>query len=106
MSFKDIRLLSLVALFMKMWLQRRSVPWSLLVVSLATVRFACRSFVAGLTLEIYIVQFMLITNKWNSVFLLNIVIEFAVICLAAYLLKVMNAAFLSLLSKDKFALEV
>lgn len=39
-------------------------------------------------------------------FPLNIVIEFAVICLAAYLLKVMIAAFLLLLSKDKFALEV
>ena len=64
------------------------------------------SLVAGLTLEIYIVQFMLITNKWNSVFPLNIVIVFAVICLAAYLLKVMTAAFLSLLSKDKFSLEV
>lgn len=64
------------------------------------------SLVAGLTLEIYIVQFMLITNKWNSVFPLNIVIVFAIICLAAYLLKVMTAAFLSLLSKDKFSLEV
>ena len=64
------------------------------------------SLVAGLTLEIYIVQFMLITNKWNSVFPLNIIIVFAVICIAAYLLKVMTAAFLSLLSKDKFALEV
>ena len=62
------------------------------------------SLVAGLTLEIYIVQFMLITNKWNSVFPLNIVIVFAIICLAAYLLKVMTAAFLSLLSKDKFSL--
>lgn len=49
---------------------------------------------------------MLITNKWNSVFPLNIVIVFAIICLAAYLLKVMTATFLSLLSKDKFALEV
>ena len=29
---------------------------------------------------------MLITNKWNSVFPLNIVIVFAIICLAAYLL--------------------
>ena len=29
-----------------------------------------------------------------------------VICIAAYLLKVLTAAFLSLLSKDKFALEV
>lgn len=64
------------------------------------------SLVAGLTLEIYIVQFMLITNKLNSVFPLNIVIVFAVICLAAYLLKVMTAAFLSLLSKEKFSLEV
>lgn len=64
------------------------------------------SLVAGLTLEIYIVQFMLITNKLNSVFPLNIVIVFAVICLAAYLLKVMTAAFLSLLSKDKFVLEI
>ena len=64
------------------------------------------SLVAGLALEIYIVQFMLITNKWNSVFPLNIIIVFAIICLFAYLLKVMTAAFLSLLSKDKFALEV
>ena len=30
---------------------------------------------------------MLITNKWNSVFPLNIVIVFAIICLAAYLPK-------------------
>lgn len=64
------------------------------------------SLVAGLTLEIYIVQFMLITNKLNSAFPLNIIIVFAIICLAAYLLKVTTAAFLSLLSKDKFSLEV
>lgn len=51
-------------------------------------------------------QFMLITNKWNSVFPLNIIIVFVVICIAAYLLKVMTAAFLSLLSKDKFSLNV
>lgn len=37
---------------------------------------------------------------------MNIVIVFAIICLAAYLLKVMSVAFLSLLSKDKFVLEV
>lgn len=64
------------------------------------------SLVAGLTLEIYIVQFMLITNKWNSVFPLNIIIVFVIICMAAYLLMVMTVASLSLLSKDKFPLKV
>ena len=44
MSFlkASVYYLTLVALFVQMWLQRWSVPWSLLVVSLTTVWFAGR----------------------------------------------------------------
>ena len=58
------------------------------------------SWIAALTLEIYIVQFAFITNQFNSIFPLNVLLVFAIIVLAAYLLKVMTSLFLAVLSKE------
>lgn len=60
------------------------------------------SAIAGLTLEIYVVQFAIITDRYNSLFPLNIFIVFALICIAAYGLKVVTSVFLSVMSKDAF----
>ncbi|MDF4242003.1 hypothetical protein [Prevotella sp. B2-R-102] len=58
------------------------------------------SWIAALTLEIYIVQFSFVTNQFNSLFPLNVLLVFAIIVLAAYLLKVMTSLFLAVLSKE------
>lgn len=58
------------------------------------------SWIAALTLEVYIVQFAFITNQFNSIFPLNVLLVFAIIVLAAYLLKVMTSLFLAVLSKE------
>ena len=58
------------------------------------------TFVANLTLEIYVVQFVIITNKFNMLFPLNTLIAFSLICLAAYGLKVMTSLFLAVMSKE------
>lgn len=58
------------------------------------------SWIAALTLEIYIVQFAFITNHFNFIFPLNVLLVFVVIVLAAYILKVMTSVFLAILSKE------
>ena len=58
------------------------------------------SWIAALTLEVYIVQFAFVTNQFNSLFPLNLLLVFAIIVLAAYLLKVMTSLFLAVLSKE------
>lgn len=61
------------------------------------------SAVATLTLEIYIVQFTFITDSLNSLFPLNIIIVFGVICMAAYALKVLTSLFLAVMSTEHLA---
>ena len=58
------------------------------------------SVVAVLTLEIYVVQFSVITNCFNHLFPLNLFIVFFLITFAAYLLKVFTSLFLAVLSKE------
>ncbi len=58
--------------------------------------------VASLTLEIYIVQFAIITNRFNALFPFNTVIVFLLICVAAYLLRVATSFFLQFLSSGNF----
>lgn len=58
------------------------------------------SWIAALTLEIYIVQFAIITNQFNSIFPFNTLLVFAFIVLAAYSLKVLTSLFLAVLSKE------
>lgn len=61
------------------------------------------SVIAALTLEIYIVQFTFITDFWNRLFPLNVVIVFGIICLAAYALKVLTSLFLAVMSTEHLA---
>lgn len=58
--------------------------------------------VASLTLEIYIVQFHIITDKFNSVFPMNTIIVFALITLAAYLLRFLVNVFVQFIGKDNW----
>lgn len=58
------------------------------------------SIVAVLTLEIYVVQFSVITNCFNHLFPLNIFIVFVLITISAYMLKVLTSLFLAVLSKE------
>lgn len=58
--------------------------------------------IASLTLEIYIVQFHIITDKFNRLFPLNTVIVFIFICITVYCLRVMTSLFLQFLSSAPF----
>lgn len=58
--------------------------------------------IAGLTLEIYIVQFHIITDKLNALFPLNVIIIFTLICIMAYALKIIVSFFLQFLSSNPF----
>ncbi len=58
--------------------------------------------IASLTLEIYIVQFHIITDKFNRLLPLNTVIVFIFICITAYCLRVMTSLFLQFLSSAPF----
>ena len=60
------------------------------------------STIANLTLEIYIVQFLIITNKFNWLFPFNTLIVFFLICVAAYVLRVFTSFFLYIVSKESF----
>ncbi len=55
-------------------------------------------FVGGLCLEIYIVQFYFITDKFNDYFPLNFLIVFLVIILVAYILRCLSRLLLQTLS--------
>ena len=63
------------------------------------------SVIASLTLEIYVVQFMIITNQFNRLFPLNTIIVFMLICVAAYFLKVVTSIFLSIMSTEPFRIK-
>lgn len=72
--------------------QRSELKWILLVI-------------ANLTLEIYIVQFHIITDEFNTLFPLNTVIVFMLISISAYILKVITSLFLQFLSSVPFNLK-
>ena len=59
--------------------------------------------IASLTLEIYIVQFMIITDKLNFIFPLNVLLVFIIICIVAYILRVFTRFFLQFLSDKDFS---
>lgn len=64
----------------------------------------CISIVAALTLEIYVVQFVVITDKFNGIFPINIAINLFLILIAAYLLKVLTSLFLEVMNTEPFDL--
>ena len=57
-------------------------------------------WIASLTLEIYVVQFHVITDRFNALFPLNWFIVFGLVCVTAYLLRVIVNAFLQFMGKD------
>lgn len=59
--------------------------------------------VSSLTLEIYLVQFYIISNKFNELFPCNLLIMFLIICLFAYFLKVITATFMCLCKQNRFS---
>lgn len=62
------------------------------------------SVVAALTLEIYVVQFAVITDKFNGIFPINIAINLLFILIAAYWLKVLSSLFLEIMNTEPFDL--
>lgn len=58
--------------------------------------------ISALTLEIYIVQFHIITDRLNSLFPLSIIAIFIAICLMAYLLRLMVDIFVQFMSNDEW----
>lgn len=64
------------------------------------------TLISSLTLEIYIVQFMLITDRFNALFPINTIIVMIGIIIAAYLLKVLVSLFLQVMSSEQFSMKV
>lgn len=59
-------------------------------------------YLSSLTLEIYIVQFDFITDKFNAVFPLNTIVIFLIICIAAYALRILTSLCLQTLSDNPY----
>ncbi len=59
-------------------------------------------FISGLCLEIYLVQFFLITDKMNNIFPLNILIMFLIIFAVAYVTRCLARLFSQVFSESPF----
>ena len=59
-------------------------------------------FISTLTLEIYMVQYAIFTDKLNNIFPLNIIIIYIIIFIAAYLLKCTAHLFSQIFSNEPF----
>lgn len=81
-----------------------SYPWCISLFQTSKLKWIFL-MIASLTLEIYIVQFHIITDKFNALFPLNTIIVFILISISAYILKVITSLFLQLLSSSPFNLK-
>lgn len=63
------------------------------------------SFISSLTLEIYLVQYALFTNRFNDVFPVNIILTFIVIFVTAYLLNCLSRVFTTVFSDKYFVVK-
>lgn len=63
------------------------------------------TLISCLTLEIYIVQFMLITDRFNALFPFNTIVVMSGIVGVAYLLKVLVSLFLQVMSSEPFSMK-
>lgn len=59
-------------------------------------------FIAALTLEIYLVGFVLCITSLNDIFPLNIIIVFGIIVLVAYVVKVISNFVIQTFDKDPY----
>lgn len=59
-------------------------------------------FISSLSLEIYIVQFSIISGKYNDLFPLSLFIIFLQIILMAYILKIFSNILIQTISKEKY----
>lgn len=57
-------------------------------------------WIASLTLEIYVVQFHVITDRFNALFPLNWLIVFGLVCVTAYLLRVVVNVFVQFMGRE------
>lgn len=76
-----------------------SYSWCEIIMTYGKWKWALNAITA-LTLEIYIVQFHIITDRFNALFPLNWFIVFVMICLVAYILRVFINVFIQFLSKE------
>lgn len=81
-----------------------SYEWTEKLFNIPYLGYLC-SMIASLTLEIYIVQFAIITDRFNFIFPVSILLVFGMVVVVAYLLKILTSIFLQVMSKDKFSLK-
>lgn len=60
------------------------------------------ALISSLTLEIYMIQFSLITDRWNELFPLNLLIIFVLITFIAYILKTTSRIFSQTFSENRY----
>lgn len=73
-------------------LSRKHIGWSIV-------------FISSLTLEIYMVQYALFTNKFNYIFPVNIILTYIVIFVTAYLLKCLSKLFTMVFSDKQLVVK-
>lgn len=61
--------------------------------------------ISALTLEIYLVRFKAINTSFNYLFPFNLLIIFIIICIQAYILKVLTNTLIQILGNDNFDLK-
>lgn len=62
-------------------------------------------FCGGLCLEVYLIQFSLITDKFNNIFPLNIPLIFVIVLTAAYLLHILSKLFLQTFKTEPYSVK-
>lgn len=61
--------------------------------------------ISALTLEIYLVGFKSINTSFNSLFPFNLLLIFLIICIQAYILKILTNILIQILGNDNFDLK-
>ena len=64
--------------------------------------FRCMQFLSALSLEAYLCQFWIISDKWNYLFPLNILLILVIILFVSYLLKIFGNIFMQIFSDRSF----
>lgn len=62
-------------------------------------------WISSMSLEIYVVQFSVITNKFNDLFPLSIVIVFMLILFTAYCLRIFTNIFNQTFTSDSYSIK-
>lgn len=101
-----IQVISLIPLhtFIYYFYKTIDAEWCNKFMNLKIIRYIIMS-ISALTLEIYLVGFRSINTSFNSLFPLNLLLIFLIICIQAYILKILTNILIQILENDNFNLK-